>query len=62
MSYSRHLCSVQPWNNISQTTRMIHGRLAARLTAKLAGYPTLYYVVVTAVRRTKHSDAKTLAC
>ncbi len=52
--------SLQPRNNISLTARLVHGRLAARLTAKIASYPTLYYVVVTAVRRTKHSDAKLL--
>lgn len=34
--------------------------LVARLTAQLASYPTLYYVVVTAVRRTKHLNAKLL--
>lgn len=37
------------------TTRLLYGRLATRLTAKLTTNPTLYYVVVTAVRRTKHS-------
>lgn len=37
-------------------------KLTSMLTAKLASYPTLYYVVVTAVRRTKHSDAKLFAC
>lgn len=35
-------------------------QLAPRLTAKLASYPTLYYVVVTAVRRRKHFGAKLL--
>lgn len=42
------------------TARLPHGRLAAKLTAQLASYPTLCYVVVTAVRRTKHLDAKLL--
>lgn len=35
-------------------------QLASRLTAKLASHPTLYCVVVTAVRRTKHSNTKLL--